>query len=77
MSAKVHQKIAAGHLAITLEFPVTVMHLPIPVVQWGSQYAVSADGQRIYYLEPVEQPDNSIHIVTEAWRANLVSGVSE
>jgi Tol biopolymer transport system component len=31
---------------------------------WGSEYAVSRSGQKVYVLEPVSSPQDSLHVIT-------------
>ncbi|MEO8368830.1 MAG: winged helix-turn-helix domain-containing protein [Candidatus Solibacter sp.] len=50
--------------------PRPLFRLAGDFVGWGSQYGVSADGQRVYVLEPVASQSGSWHVVTH-WNALL------
>jgi eukaryotic-like serine/threonine-protein kinase len=52
--------------------PQLLFRSSIQPIQWGSQYSVSADGQRFYLLEPITPQRDTLHVITrwnsEEWK---------
>jgi hypothetical protein len=57
-------QIKAG-AAIEASTPRALFRTSLVGVYWGSEYAVSRDGQRVYVLEPVASQEDSLHVVTQ------------
>jgi len=44
--------------------PRALFRTPLEKVHWGSDYAISRDGQRVYVLQPLPWQPDSVHVIT-------------
>jgi hypothetical protein len=56
-------QIRAG-AAIDVSAPKSLFRTSLAGKFWGSEYAVSGDGRRVYVLEPVSSPQDTLHVIT-------------
>jgi hypothetical protein len=57
--------------SLTVGVPVELKVPPIPVGQRGTQYDVSPDGRRVYFLDRTREPAPREIAVVLGWRALL------
>jgi hypothetical protein len=50
--------------------PKSLFRTSLSGAYWGSEYAVSRDGQKVYVLEPTSLSQDSLHVITQWDRQN-------
>jgi len=62
-------QIRAGE-SIEPSVPKALFRTSLSGAYWGSEYAVSRDGQKVYVLEPTSLSQDSLHVITQWDREN-------
>jgi DNA-binding winged helix-turn-helix (wHTH) protein/Tol biopolymer transport system component len=62
-------QIRAGE-SIEASAPKALFRTSLPGAYWGSEYAMSRDGQKVYVLEPTSLSQDSLHVITQWDREN-------
>jgi eukaryotic-like serine/threonine-protein kinase len=56
-------RIRAGE-SIEASAPGALFRTSVEGSYWGSEYAISRNGQKVYVLEPVSAPQDALHVIT-------------